>query len=179
MDYVALGHLHGPQQPRSKSRTVLRYSGSPLRYSFSERAQRKTVTVVDLAADGTVGITEAPLQQPRPMADLRGTLAELTTGSSHAAHLDDWVRVTVTDRSRPDQMFDRVKARFPHVLQVFHIPAGSQPAGQLTLDVRVEYSARELGGDFVQHVSGLPADAQELDLFERAYHAAVADVGRA
>ena len=194
VDYVALGHLHGAQQPRSKSATVLRYSGSPLRYSFSERSQQKSVTLVDLhpaggaeptwhgtasACQGLVTLTEVPLRQPRPMADLRGTLAELTTSRRLAAHTEDWVRVTVTDRSRPDQMFDRVKARFPHVLQVFHVAEGSEPAGQMTLDVGVETSPRELGGDFVHHVTGSSADAAELDLFEHAYREACLDAGRA
>jgi exonuclease SbcD len=192
VDYVALGHLHGAQQPRSKSSTVLRYSGSPLRYSFSERGQQKSVTVVDLlpagvatascgdvaAAASPVSVTVVPLAQPRPMADLRGSLAELTTGRRHARHAEDWVRVTVTDRSRPELMFDRVKARFPHVLQVLHIPEGSEPAGQLTLDVAPEISPRELGGDFVRHVTGLAADTAELDLFERAYREASLELGR-
>jgi exonuclease SbcD len=147
---------------------VLRYSGSPLRYSFSERAQVKSVTVVDVGPEVTV--TAVPLAQPRGMAELSGTLDELMQSQ---AHRDDWVRVTVTDRSRPDSMFDRVKSHYPHVLQVFHLPEGLQAAvaGAPARD----QDPRELGSDFIRYVTGVDADDNELDLFDAAYHAAAAE----
>jgi exonuclease SbcD len=170
VDYVALGHLHGPQEPRSKSATVLRYSGSPLRYSFSERAQVKSVTVVDVGPEVTV--TAVPLAQPRGMAELSGTLDELMQSQ---AHRDDWVRVTVTDRSRPDSMFDRVKSHYPHVLQVFHLPEGLQGVDAVAGAPARDQDPRELGSDFIRYVTGVDADDNELDLFDAAYHAAAAE----
>jgi exonuclease SbcD len=177
VDYVALGHLHGAQQPSSASRTLLRYSGSPLRYSFSERGHRKSMTVLDLDESG-VPVTEIPFRQPRAMADLTGTIDELLTGPLGGRHADDWVRITVTDRSRPERLFDRLKSRFPHVLQVFHVPAGALQPGEARSPI-AERSPRELGADFVSHVTRVPGSAEELDLFEAAYREAGLEVGRA
>ncbi len=170
VDYVALGHLHGAQQPRGSTDTVLRYSGSPLRYSFSELGHTKSVSLVDLPPRGPARLTTVALRQPREMAELTGPLDELLADSTH---LSDWVRVVVTDRSRPDQLFDRVKSHFPHVLQVLHLPAGSGPAGEVAASRAQSQSPRELGADFIRHVTGLAALDDELRLFEQAHQAAV------
>jgi exonuclease SbcD len=170
VDYVALGHLHGAQQPSAAGDTVLRYSGSPLRYSFSEREHTKTVTMVDIAAE--VAVTAVPLVQQRGMAELSGLLDQLLQDE---AHLDDWVRVTVTDRARPDSMFDRVKSRYPHVLQVFHIPQGAGGVGSAGSSQRSEQNPRELGADFIRHVTGLDGVDAEIDLFDAAYQAAASE----
>ncbi|HEV2888348.1 MAG TPA: exonuclease SbcCD subunit D [Jatrophihabitans sp.] len=169
VDYVALGHLHGAQQPRGSAGTVLRYSGSPLRYSFSELSHTKSVALADLEPDLPVRVSTVPLRQPRAMAELTGTLAELLADDRH---VEDWVRLTVTDRARPDQLLERVKSHFPHVLQVLHLPAGARPAGASTLVATPAQSPRQLGADFVEHVTGLAALDVELDLFEQAYQAA-------
>jgi exonuclease SbcD len=175
VDYVALGHLHSAQRPRSGSSTMLGYSGSPLRYSFSEGAHEKSVTLVDVPATGAIETTVLPLRQPRAMAELQGTLAELTSEPRFERHVADWVRVTVTDRARPEQLFDRVKSRFPHVLQVFHVPAGMSAGSPPSLGDRAELTARELGAQFIGHVTRLSADEAELSLFEQAYALAVED----
>lgn len=169
VDYVALGHLHGAQQPRGSASTVLRYSGSPLRYSFSELAHTKSVSLVDLEPGAPARVTAVPLRQPRAMAELTGALAELLADDRH---VDDWVRLIVTDRSRPDQLFERVKSHFPHVLQVLHRPAGARPAGASTPTTAVAQTPRQLGADFIQHVTGLDALDLELELFEQAYQVA-------
>lgn len=174
VDYVALGHLHGAQQPHSTAGTVLAYSGSPLRYSFSELNHTKSITLVDLAADGSVQLRRITLKQPREMVDLAGTLSELLAGTEYS---DDWVRLTITDRVRPDQLFDRVKARFPHALQVLHAPQGSIPAGTAPGTATADRNPLELGGDFIRHVTGTDACATELALFEQAYQAALVDAG--
>jgi len=177
VDYVALGHLHGAQQPhgaspdRAAGATVLNYSGSPLRYSFSELGHTKSVTLVDLSPGAPVRVSTVALRQPREMAELTGPLDELLADTAHREH---WVRIVVTDRSRPDQLFDRVKSRFPHVLQVLHLPAGAQPAGE-ALPIPQQASPRQLGADFLRHVTGLDAVEAELRLFELAYERAGAD----
>ena len=173
IDYVALGHLHGAQEPRTSGPGVLRYSGSPLRYSFSELAHVKSVSLVDLDNSGGVAVSVVPLTQPRAMADLTGELAELLADD---AHLDDWVRLTVTDRTRPDRLFDRVKSRYPFLLQVLHIPVGSSPAG-VTVSASVTRTPAELGGDFISYVTGVDADDAELELFAAAYERAAETAG--
>ena len=174
IDYAALGHLHGPQSPDSADGSVVRYSGSPLRYSFSEQDHTKVVLLVDLPGSGSVTVTPVEIEQPRPMATLRGRLDELLESGQHASAEAAWVRVTVTDRVRPDSLMDRVKSRFPHALQVFHEPAGAIDRGRGGTTAVSERDPRELGGDFIAYVTKAIASDGEVDVFEAGYEAAVA-----
>lgn len=111
-DYVALGHLHGRQVLADH----VRYSGSPLAYSFSEAGHRKGSWLVDLDARGDVAaeFVEAPV--PRPLARLRGTLESLLADPSLAEHEGSWVEATLTDTARPADAMERLRRRFPHTL---------------------------------------------------------------
>ena len=112
VDYVALGHLHGAQVLSDR----IRYSGSPIAYSFSEHAQTKGSWLVDLRADGSVTaeFVEAPV--PRPLARLRGTLAELLSDPALAPYEQFWVQATLTDEVRPPQPMEQLRRRFAHTL---------------------------------------------------------------
>jgi len=171
-DYVALGHLHGAQQPRTATDAVLAYSGSPLRYSFSELGHTKSVNLVDLPPAGRATVTAVPLAQPREMAVLTGTLAELLAVDGYTEH---WLSVTLTDRARPDRPIDRLRARFPQLLHVEFAPAGLAPAYPSAQLPVTERNPRELAADFIAHVTGLPAAADELELFAQAYDTALAE----
>ncbi|WP_347354975.1 exonuclease SbcCD subunit D [Intrasporangium sp.] len=174
IDYAALGHLHGPQSPGGVEGTVVRYPGSPLRYSFAEQDQRKVVLLVDLPTVGPVAVTPVEVQQPRPMATLRGHLDDLLSDASLAAHERSWVRVTVTDRVRPDSLMDRLRARFPHVLQVRHEPEGAAGQRRAGTTAVSERDPRELAADFIAHVTKGEASAGELGVFVAGYEAALA-----
>ena len=78
-DYVALGHIHGPQNIGSER---VRYCGTPLKYSFSEAAHRKSVTVVELGEKGSLAVRTVPLIPKRDMVDLRGRYDELMSRNS-------------------------------------------------------------------------------------------------
>ncbi|NUO35355.1 MAG: exonuclease SbcCD subunit D [Dermatophilaceae bacterium] len=173
IDYAALGHLHGPQAPDSADGSVVRYSGSPLRYSFSEQDHEKVVLVVDLDASGPARVTPVAIAQPRAMATLRGRLDELLEAPEHTPAEDAWVRVTVTDRVRPDSLMDRLKSRFPHALQVFHEPEGAVERTRGGTTVVSERDPRELGSDFIAYVTKTEASGGEVDVFEAGYEAAV------
>lgn len=112
IDYTALGHLHG----RHVLGEGIRYSGSPLAYSFSEAEHRKGSWLIDLGPDGVTAaeFVEAPV--PRALARLRGTLAELLADASLARHEQSWVQVSLTDESRPRQAMEQLRRRFPHTL---------------------------------------------------------------
>ncbi|MEW1955658.1 exonuclease SbcCD subunit D [Terrabacter sp. NPDC080008] len=173
IDYAALGHLHGPQAPESAPGSVVRYSGSPLRYSFSEQEQQKVVLLVDLDASGPARVTPVEVAQPRPMATLRGRLDDLLESAEFTAAEQSWVRVTVTDRVRPDSLMDRLKSRFPHALQVFHEPEGAIERSRSGTTAVSERDARELGSHFVAYVTKTEASTGEIDVFEAGYEAAV------
>jgi exonuclease SbcD len=118
VDYVALGHLHGPQAIGSGTHPVVRYSGTPIAYSFSEEAHQKSVTLVDIDADGGVTVELVPTPVPRPLATLRGDLDDLLTADVHTAVQEFWLRAIVTDEIRPGNALDRLRARFPHLVEL-------------------------------------------------------------
>ncbi len=119
VDYVALGHLHGAQRLGDR----MRYSGSPLPYSFTEAGHRKGAWLIDLAADGTVSDRWLELPVVRPLAMLTGTLADLLAGD--AALADHYLSIVLTDQIRPLDPMRRLRERYPWALAVsWEPPAG-------------------------------------------------------
>jgi exonuclease SbcD len=166
--YVALGHLHGQQTVAPH----LRYSGSPLPYSFSEAAQRKGSWLVELDGAGAVRAELVPAPVYRRLSVIRGRLEEILGLAAYAGHEGDFVSVTLTDPSRPEGAMDALRARFPHILVLAHEPEGVVP------DER-GYRARVAGRDdisvaaeFVRHVRNEPPSAGERQLLTEAFEAA-------
>ncbi|MFF4652062.1 exonuclease SbcCD subunit D [Streptomyces sp. NPDC001380] len=176
VDYAALGHLHGCQTLTER----LRYSGSPLAYSFSEARQRKSVWLVDLGADGSVDARRVDCPVPRPLACLRGRLEDLLADPDLTEHQDSWVQVTLTDPGRPADPMERLRQRFPHTLQLLFEPDG--PTG----DGLPSYAARTRGRSdlevvegFVRHVRpGTEVDAAESGWLREAFEAVRQDADR-
>ncbi|AOS61675.1 exonuclease SbcCD subunit D [Actinoalloteichus hymeniacidonis] len=167
IDYVALGHLHGPQTLRP----ALRYSGSPLAYSFSERNHRKSVWLVDLTAEGLGEVRRHDLPVPRPLAVLTGTLDELLADPGHADSVEHYLSITLTDRVRPLEPMRRLQERFPHAVHLDWRPEGGLD------DARLHYSAairgkddRELAASFVADCRGALPDETETRLLDEALH---------
>ncbi len=177
-DYVALGHLHGPQRVGGDDR--IRYAGSPLAFSFGERDQRKSVTLVDLDADGGVTVELVPTPVPRRLVDVRASLAEIESGA-HADAADAWVRVAVTDAVHPERLYARVKDRFPHALAITHEPA-ERPERAAARAVTATSDPVEVTADFVTFATGAAPSDDDRAVLTEAYEAAVlaldADGGR-
>lgn len=165
-DYVALGHLHGPQKVSGVDGTVLRYSGSPLAYSFSEQHHAKSTVLVDLSG-GRVSTSLVAAPVPRRLADVTGTLDELL-GAAGAPHTDAWTRVTVTDAHRPQDLYRRVKQRFPHALVVHHRAASSVAQSRAAV-VTAAHDPLDVTADFLAHVTGRGPTPAEADVLRRAY----------
>jgi len=168
VDYVALGHLHGPQRVGAGDR--IRYAGSPLAFSFGERNQQKSVTVVDLDASGTATVELVPAPVPRRLVDVRGTIDEIESGVFRAAS-DAWVRVAVTDSVHPERMYARVKDHFPHALAITHEPAdrGERAAARA---VTATSDPVEVAADFVSFATGAAPDDDDRVILTEAYEAA-------
>ncbi len=170
VDYVALGHLHGPQRITAPESPVVRYSGSPLAYSFSERAQRKSVTIVDIDAAGVVEAEIVPVPVPRPLSTLVGELSDLLEDPAHESAVEHWVQAILTDSARPENAMDRLRARFPHAVDlkwerhVDGVPAGD---AQLRLDPATA-SPIEVVGAFIEYVTQVPPTEAELALADEA-----------
>ncbi|WP_395656324.1 exonuclease SbcCD subunit D [Nocardioides sp.] len=170
VDYVALGHLHG----RHTLTETVRYSGSPLAYSFSEATQVKGSWLVDLGPRGVRSAAFVPAPVPRRLARLRGTLADLLADPTHAAHEDAWVQATLTDEVRPLQAMERLRARFPHTLVLGFEPAAGE---QRAVPVASPHgrSDHAIALDFVEAVRGTPASAAEAALLRTAVDACCED----
>ena len=169
--YVALGHLHGQQTIAPH----LRYSGSPLPYSFSEASHRKGSWLVELDGAGAAHAEQVPAPTHRRLSVLRGRLADLLGSAAYAAHQDDFVSVTLTDPSRPEGAMDALRARFPHVLVLAFEPEGAVPDGR---GYRARVAGRDdesIAAEFVRHVSHAPPTAAEERLLRSAFQAVRVD----
>ena len=114
-DYVALGHLHRPQYC---SRETIRYCGTPLKYSFSERNDEKSVTVVDLSGKGSVSVRTVPLVPLHDLRQVRGTFRELTAVIPSGKEREDYVRAVLTDETDvPDAVYDLRKI-YPNLIRL-------------------------------------------------------------
>lgn len=168
IDYAALGHLHGCQTINER----VRYSGSPLAYSFSEADQRKSMWLVELGARGEIASArriDTPV--PRPLARIRGRLDDLLEDPAHTAHEASWVEAVLTDPVRPDDPMARLLARFPHALTLGFDPEGRPQETGASYAQRLRgRSDQEIAEDFVAHVrGGGPADEAERAVLQGAF----------
>ena len=115
-DYVALGHLHGAQRI---GRETLRYSGTPLKYSFAEKDQIKSITVVKLGAKGNVSVSSLPLAPRRDMREIRGTYAELTLRDNYAGtNTEDYIHAILTDENDLPNALARLRSIYPNLMKL-------------------------------------------------------------
>lgn len=113
-DYTALGHLHGPQRVGSET---IRYAGSPLKYSFSEIHQKKSVTVAELRAKGETEIRQIPLQPRREMTELRGTFEEiLEEARKKGEPQTDYYHMILTDETDVVDALSRLREYYPNIM---------------------------------------------------------------
>ncbi|MFF1689296.1 MULTISPECIES: exonuclease SbcCD subunit D [unclassified Streptomyces] len=168
VDYVALGHLHGSQVISER----VRYSGSPLPYSFSEADHRKSMWLVDLDADGFAGAERVDCPVPRPLARIRGDLADLLARPDLAAHEEAWVEATLTDPVRPDDPMARLTERFPHTLSLAFDPQRAPEDPDVSYAQRLKgRDDQQIAEDFVTHVRGAGPDERERAVLREALDA--------
>jgi exonuclease SbcD len=169
VDYVALGHLHRPQTITPR----LRYSGSPLAYSFGEAGQGKQVWLVDLDATGLAGVRALALPTPRPLTVLTGTLDELLADPAHAPVEDHFVSARLTDDVRPSDPMRQLQARFPHCVHLEWTGGAGGGDGRSYQERLRGRSDLEVAGEFVTHVrDGVGVSDAERELLVRALGAA-------
>lgn len=147
-DYVALGHIHSPQHV---TREEVRYCGTPLKYSFSEIGQKKSVTVVELEQKGEVKIREVPLTPLRDMCEIRGTYLEVTARSFYQdRNTEDYIHMILTDEEEIPAGLQKLRLIYPNLMH-------------LEYDNRRTHENREISGtDPLEQKS-------ELELFEDFY----------
>lgn len=164
-DYVALGHLHRPQQVTER----IRYSGSPLYLSFSEVGAEKSVSVVDLKADGNFNLETIPVPSAFRVVRLSGTLEDLLENEDYAQYEADWLEIELTDDRRPDMPKDQLDRRFEHVLSLrFSTSLRDQPDQEAEdLDRLAQEDPLKLVSAFIEYVRSAP-DEEEVEMLAAA-----------
>lgn len=171
--YAALGHLHGAQRLRDN----VRYSGSPVAFSFAEARQDKGNWLVHLDGDGLGEVRWLSAPVHRRLVQLRGTMAELLAhepeGGAEGGATAAYVKAVVTDPVRPQDGMRRLQERYPYAVTMQWEPEGVAARGGSTYSARVAASAGdlELATGFVEHVRGTAADPDEVAVLSRALEA--------
>jgi len=169
VDYVALGHLHGPQTLAAH----LRYSGSPLAYSFSEATQRKSVWVGDLDASGLAEVRRHELPVPRRLATLSGDIELLLSAEEFANRADCYLSITLTDSVRPVDAMRRLRERFPYTVHLDWHPANGNTTAALRYAEAVRgRSDSEIAENFLSDCRGTPPAGDEQKLLGLALESA-------
>ncbi|MGN8890854.1 exonuclease SbcCD subunit D [Dysosmobacter sp. HCP28S3_G4] len=162
-DYVALGHIHGPQQV---GRETVRYCGTPLKYSFSEVKQQKSLTVVELSTKGSFSLRTIPLVPMRDMAELRGTYEELTFRGFYegTSYRKDYVHITLTDEDDIPDAVSKLRIIYPFLMKLDYDNKRTR-AGILTegtADAR-QKSPLEMLEEFYEKQNGQPMGEAQRD----------------
>lgn len=136
-DYVALGHLHGAQHI---GRETIRYAGSPLKYSFSEARQHKSVTVVTLGEKGDVQVRTAALTPLRELREIRGNYDELTARSfyEHTTYRSDYLHLILTDEQDVFDAMSRLRTIYPYLMTLDYDNARTRAAGGMSVPAETE-----------------------------------------
>jgi exonuclease SbcD len=164
VDYAALGHLHG----RHTLTDSVRYSGSPLAYSFSEAAHAKGSWLVELGAAGFERADFVAAPVPRGLRSLRGPIELLLTDPALAPAEDCYVQVTLTDHRRPQHAMERLRARFPHTLILAFDPEGGRVSSGPIMPRVDGRSDLDIALGFVAEVRDLEATTEEQLLLQLA-----------
>ena len=154
-DYVALGHIHGPQNILSPR---IRYCGTPLKYSFSEAGQEKSVTVVNLGAPGDLEVRTVPLTPLRDLRELRGSYLELTCRENYrGTNREDYLRIILTDEEDIPEGMAKLRVIYPNLMKLDYDNHRTRADRQLQdLDDLTRRSPLDLFADFYAQQNGQP-----------------------
>ena len=165
-DYVALGHIHGPQ---SVGRQTLRYCGTPLKYSFSEANHKKSVTVVELRQKGSVAVRTVPLTPLRELREIRGSYEELTLRANYqGSNTEDYLHVTLTDEEDVPNALDRLRTIYPNIMKLDYDNTRTRAAQWIPDQTEMEHKSElELFQDFYAQQNGKPMSREQSDYCSR------------
>ena len=163
-DYVALGHIHGPQNMDSGR---IRYCGSPLKYSFSEAAQQKSVTVAELKEKGTLEIHTVPLIPRRDMVELKGSYQQLTLREfyENTTYQEDYTHITLTDEEDIPDAVAKLRAVYHNLMKLDYDNTRTRHSAAISGAENVETrSPIALFAEFYELQNGLPMSAEQTEL---------------
>lgn len=162
-DYVALGHIHGPQ---SAGRESARYCGTPLKYSFSEANHHKSVTILELKEKGNLVIRAVELSPLRDMRELKGTYEELTNRKNYeGTRVDDYLHITLTDEEDIVDAMGKLRVIYPNLMKLDYDNRRTRENRELTGGETEESRAPlELIMDFYEKQNNQPMNEKQRAL---------------
>ncbi len=162
-DYVALGHIHGPQ---SVGRESARYCGTPLKYSFSEANHHKSVTILELKEKGSLEIRTVELSPLRDMRELRGTYEELTNRKNYeGTRTDDYIRITLTDEEDVVDAMGKLRVIYPNLMKLDYDNRRTRENRELTGgEAEESRTPLELIMDFYEQQNNQPMSGKQAAL---------------
>lgn len=148
-EYVALGHIHSPQKV---GRETVRYCGAPLKYSFSEAGQEKSITVVELKEKGSVDLRTIPLKPLHDLRKIRGTYLEVTAKSFYENRdCEDYLQVTLTDEEDVPDGMAKLRTIYPNLMRLEYDNKRTRSNAEVRAAERVEEKSElELFQEFYQ-----------------------------
>lgn len=165
-DYVALGHIHRPQK---MGRETLRYSGTPLKYSFSEVEHKKSVTIVELSEKGNVQIDTVPLVPLRDMRKVRGTYMEVTAKESYTAENKmDYLQITLTDEEDVPGALQKLRTIYPNLMRLEYDNKRTRENREVqAVEAQEQKSELELFGEFYELLNNEPMKEEQTEFMEK------------
>ena len=162
-DYVALGHIHRPQNVGSER---IRYCGTPLKYSFSEASQDKSVTVLELGEKGSLQVRTVPLVPLRDLRSIRGTYMELTAKSAYkGTAVEDYLHITLTDEEDVPDAMGKLRVIYPNLMKLDYDNKRTRAAGCLRTEENVrQKDPLELWTEFYELQNNQPMSEKQKKL---------------
>ena len=164
-DYVALGHIHGPQNIGSER---IRYCGTPLKYSFSEANHEKSITVVELGEKGKFALRTIPLIPLHDMREIRGSYDEVTAKSFYEhTNVEDYLHITLTDEEDVPEAMARLRVIYPNLMKLTYDNARTRSNAVIDSAVDVQKkSPLQLFGELYEQQNGQPMSEIQCDFLQ-------------
>lgn len=166
-DYTALGHIHRPQNIGGEK---IRYCGTPLKYSFSEANQQKSVTVVTLCEKNTLDVKTVPLAPLHDMVELRGSYDELTDKAflESGNHSEDYVRIILTDEEDVPDALAKLRLRYHNLMRLDYDNKRTRQNALLPDPEEIEDKPPiELFSEFFELRNNQPMSGEQRDFMEK------------
>ena len=161
-DYVALGHIHGPQNIGSER---IRYCGTPLKYSFSEAKHQKSITVVELGEKGSFDLRTIPLTPLHDLREIRGSYDQVTAKSFYEnTAVEDYLHITLTDEEDVPEAMARLRVIYPNLMKLTYDNARTRSNAVIdgAVDVRKK-SPLQLFGELYEQQNNQPMSEVQND----------------
>lgn len=165
-DYACLGHIHAPQNVLDEK---IRYSGSPLKYSFSEEHQKKSLTIIDIKEKGNISIKQIPVKQPIDVTTIKGSFEELLNNPDPKIR-NNFIFATITDEYIFPSAMQRLKAVYPNILELkYELKGGIDPFNLSLSQDRENKTLPELFSDFYKLSYEREISQSEMELTQKTY----------